>query len=269
MVKITPHQCPSNEAKNDVDVAMANLKEDVKKSDLPIPVLYNEAVEKLKDDGIDMVVEVPEFRNVQHGLYNSRNKSNGVKKMVCQNPEEVQVPSKFLNNFMLADYCFEENRIIIFCSQETRKLIPLITEFFFDGTFKSCPRPFYQLFTVHGEVGSTAETTNVIPLIFVLMCDKKEKNYSIVFSLLKSKLGWNPSKIHCDYERAAINAIKREFPTVTIIGCYYHWSRCVWRKAKSMGFTKSGVERRIITLCARLPLLPCETILFIFIYLFI
>lgn len=260
MVKANPHQCQINEAKNDVDMAMGNLKEIVKTSDLPINTLYNEAISKLKDGGIDMVVEVPEFRNIQHGLYNARNKSNGVLKLVCRNPEDVEVPSKF-HSFIIADYCFMKNRIIIFCTQETKKLIPQITEFFFDGTFKSCPSPFCQLFTVHGDVGSSVETTNVVPLIFVLMCDKKQSSYSIVFNLLKQQLRWSPSKVHCDYEKAAINAIIEEFPTVTVIGCYYHWTRCVWRKANKLGITKSGVERRIVSLSSKLPLLPKDDIL--------
>lgn len=44
------------------------------------------------------------------------------------------------------------------------------------GTFKACPQLFVELYTIIGDVGSTEDTTKVVPLIFGLLSDKKQTN---------------------------------------------------------------------------------------------
>lgn len=68
VVKVVEHQCPSEPAKNDVDLAMANLNENIIKPDEPIPKIFNEAVGNLLDGGLHLVTHVPEFEKFQHGL---------------------------------------------------------------------------------------------------------------------------------------------------------------------------------------------------------
>ncbi|KAF9411156.1 hypothetical protein HW555_005746 [Spodoptera exigua] len=41
---------------------------------------------------------------------------------------------------------------------------------------------------------------------------------------------WNPTKFKLDYEKAAINAIIKVFPTVIIKGCYYHYNKAKRKK---------------------------------------
>lgn len=103
-------------------MSLAALKVNVQKSDQPIPKMYKEAVEKLKDDGIDFITSLPEFQNVQHGLYSARNRSLGVQKVICAVPESEEIPTKF-SDFILADYFSIGNRIVVFCFRESRKII--------------------------------------------------------------------------------------------------------------------------------------------------
>lgn len=59
-------------------------------------------------------------------------------------------------------------------------------EYFFGyGTFKVCTLPFYQLYTLHDDLGSTDESTNIVPLIYVLMSEKTEKSNTILFLLIE------------------------------------------------------------------------------------
>lgn len=86
--------------------------------------------------------------------------------------------------------------------------------------------------------------------------------YYIMFQMIQSQLKqWNPLKIHCDYEIGAINAIIKVFPDIHIVGCYYHWGNCMWRNAKLLKMDGYKQERRIVALCAALPLLPKDVIL--------
>lgn len=93
---------------------------------------------------------------------------------------------------------------------------------FCDGTFSVTPPIFTQLYTIHGVYYS-----NVVPSVYVLLPDKKEQSYRRMFEALKSlKPNLCPKTIMVDYEKTAINAIKTEFSSSEINGCFFHMSQC-------------------------------------------
>lgn len=106
-----------------------------------------------------------------------------------------------------------------------------------------------------------------MPLIFALLMNKKQSTYAIMFELIKSQLpNFQPKHFHCDFELATINAILSSFPNVNLIGCYYHWHRCIWKKAKQLKCVNKP-ENRIVSLVTALALLPAERILEGFVYI--
>jgi len=89
---------------------------------------------------------------------------------------------------------------------------------FFDGTFSVAPPIFTQLYTIHEVYYS-----NVIPNVYILLPDKKEKTHRHMFEILKSlKPNLNPKSIMIDYERAALNAMEMKFCDTEIKGCFFH-----------------------------------------------
>jgi len=50
---------------------------------------------------------------------------------------------------------------------------------FIDGTYKSCPKLFYQLFTIHGVLNN-----NYIPLVYFLLPSKSANCYTYAFQHL-------------------------------------------------------------------------------------
>ena len=54
-----------------------------------------------------------------------------------------------------------------------------------DGTFKVCPRLFYQLYIIHSHMYGTV----VLPELFCLLPDKKVSTYHRLFTLLLTKCG--------------------------------------------------------------------------------
>ncbi|XP_063393612.1 uncharacterized protein LOC134678836 [Cydia fagiglandana] len=252
------HSCQVNYEKNEVAEALVDLRNEASSTDIPMPQLYKKHEEKLMDKGYHLLDSIPSFENVKHSLYNARHKSTGVTKSVYSSAQEVVVPDQYVD-FILDDYWDSDKRIIIFCTSEARNIIQNIDEYFGDGTFKSCPRPFVQLFTLHGDIGSGNATTNVVPLIYALLTDKKKDTYVKMINMIKSALpAWQVKKYHCDYEAAAINAFLEGFPNVDIKGCYMHYSKNIWKTAKQLGHNKSKPEKRIVGMCAVLPLLPAE-----------
>ncbi|XP_049886598.1 uncharacterized protein LOC126381107 [Pectinophora gossypiella] len=251
------HNCQPDTTKNECDIEMDGCqKKIINDVALPIPAIFRETIGSLKDKGLDLIKNLPEFKNIKNKFYRKRNKSLGVDKVWFKNVSKVSIPPKF-QNFLFADYC-SKNRILIFASKLARNLF-CNTNYtvLCDGTFKFCAKPFYQLYTLHVDIGSSKTKINIVPVIYALLPNKTEKTYEIMLRLIKSQIpDWTPKTFILDYEKAVMQAIKSVFPNTPISGCYFHFSRCLWRKAKKLGIHKSKLIKKHIRKCTALALLP-------------
>lgn len=178
-----------------------------------------------KDHGIHFVEKLPELKSIKTSLYNSRYNAIGAEKLTFKDLSNVTIPEK-LNDFLLGDYLTDDTRIILFCTEQGKKLLETLPEFFIDATFKSCPKPFVQLLFIHGDLRGSPQETNTMPLLFAFMPDKKQ--YVTVLQIIISKIPkWNPQKFHSDYESGIINALLEEFPESVIKGCYFHMTKAL------------------------------------------
>lgn len=240
---------------------MDECKKEVVSLETPsIPTIYENFVVSVKDSGLDLISKIPEYNSVKSGLYKLRNSNLGLSKTTPREVHDVKVPDIF-TYFLFADYEDPGTRIMIFCLKENLKKISDIKHLLMDGTFKSTPVPFYQIYTIHGDFGSTYSHNHVIPLFYVFMTNRNTESYEILFQILKSRVPeLNPTKISIDFEIAAIKAVRKIYPEAAMIGCWYHFQRNLWKKGRDLGFKKSKVTWRIISLCSVLPLLPATHI---------
>lgn len=262
--KVHKSECLPDMAKNRVALKVIEAKKEAASLDEPMPKIYKKHFDPLLDEGINLVTNVSSFENMKCALYSERKKQLKLKKLVYKTLHEVEIPANF-KSFLVADYtCIGgDARIIVFASERTEQLLPITDDFFFDATFKSTPKPFYQLMVIHGDTGSTTDKTKISPLFFALMSDKKENSYFALFDIIKTRFPeWNPIKIHADFEIAPTNALDvifSECPTVIIKRCYAHFVRSLYKKAKTLGL-KAKIYKRIVGLYSALPLLPQEFI---------
>jgi hypothetical protein len=101
-----------------------------------------------------------------------------------------------------------------------------------DGTFKNVPTLFQQLYTIHAVV-RTGENAKILLLVYALMTSKTEECYTRFFENLndfiaENEFNLNPQFILTDFEQAAINTIKCEYPDTNCIGCLFHLGQSVW-----------------------------------------
>ncbi|XP_061723753.1 uncharacterized protein LOC133529973 [Cydia pomonella] len=129
-------------------------------------------------------------------------------------------------------------------------------QFFGDGTFKRVPKPFKQLFSLHMDVGSTDETTNIVPMVYALLPDKTKKTYERLFHILKYELCIDIMYYKSDYEMAQYTTFKAVYPDTELTGCFFHFSKAIWKKAEKINFTSTAEQRQAVRLTANLPLLP-------------
>jgi hypothetical protein len=74
-----------------------------------------------------------------------------------------------------------ESGIVIFsCNTNLKCLCNEMCDIFIDGTFKYCPKFFFQLYSIHG-----CKNGNYIPLVFALLPLKTEECYNKMWDLLR------------------------------------------------------------------------------------
>src|SRR5437763_6656314 len=110
-----------------------------------------------------------------------------------------------------------------------------------DGTFKTVPTIFKQLYIIHGCVGGN-ENSRIMPLVYALMSSKSEECYRTLFNNLidfsdEHNIDLQPQFILTDFEKAAINATKAEFQEVQNKGCLFHLSQNIYRKVQALGLS--------------------------------
>lgn len=95
-----------------------------------------------------------------------------------------------------------ETNIVMFSTESNLRILAKQKNIFMDGTFYSCPKPFTQLFTIHG-----VQNNIYIPLAFFLLPDKSESTYSGCFSFLIDRVDsfemcLCPANVFVDFEQA-------------------------------------------------------------------
>lgn len=136
-----------------------------------------------------------------------------------------------------------------------------------DGTFKTVPHMFYQLYSIHGVVRDFT-----FPLVYVLATRKDEHFYTSILNRLKHHAleihqELSPQYISSDFEISFLNAARVTFPSSTLHGCLFHFNQSLWRYAVNLGLktpfadrTNNQIRQAIQCLMA-LPFVPLEDVL--------
>lgn len=258
VIRESSHTCKPDFSKNKIALSVDALKDRCRTEWKPVPVLYEECMKGLDSDSDSSEnSEPPPFSSVKDACYSARKAVLNVSKLKFTNVQEVKFPELLTNNFLLYQGEGVDN-FFIFGSPGCMKLIKKTDLYLADGTFRSVPKPFEQLFTVHVDIGSTREVTTIIPIFFCLLPNKKETTYTEVFRVLKEKFQVSISFFKSDWETAIMNAVRTVHPDVHIKGCFYHFSNAIWKNAEKLGMTMDKQHRRIVRLTSNLALLPVE-----------
>ena len=129
---------------------------------------------------------------------------------------------------------FEHGRILVFASDnQLEYLAGMGKRWGVDGTFKTSPKEFKQIFTIH----VFNDTGRSIPCAFALIPDKKEVSYRLVLASIRfvaQKLGLtvDPAVVMSDFEASIHSALLSEFPGVQLKFCLFHFHQSLIKKMK-------------------------------------
>lgn len=133
--------------------------------------------------------------------------------------------------FLLYDSGPTETRILIFSTQRNLHFLAQSDMWFVDGTFKTVPLIFNQLFTIHG-----VKEKQSLPLVYVLLPNKLTESYKSSFEQLKLlNVNLKPLHLMSDFEQAIINAVSVSFPDAQQKFCFFHLGQSLYRKICQVG----------------------------------
>lgn len=193
------HSCVPNLAEIEVRRKMEKCKKRAREDvSVPVSTIFNEELADIYSKGYDFVTCTPSYKSAKTALCRERRKTLGT----TENPDDandINLTSSLLTlqdgeSFLRLDFKNDDGkRILVFGGEEAKRLLENGETFFFDGTFKSCPRQFSQLYTIHVDSGSSHYETNVNVVLFLLLPDKKRKTYEAALKEIKLWCPkWNP-----------------------------------------------------------------------------
>ncbi|KAF9406388.1 hypothetical protein HW555_013210, partial [Spodoptera exigua] len=153
---------------SEMKLCLKNIQQNVT---APVSTIFEESIDRIKDKGLDLVTTIPLFENRKKTLYKKRNLALGAKKIEFKKAVDIDIPKKY-ENLLFEDYKHKNKRILILCNEEMLKYLSESRHFFIDGTFKLCQNFFYQLYTMHADIGSNDSFFNVVPILYILLPDK-------------------------------------------------------------------------------------------------
>ena len=126
-------------------------------------------------------VNLPQINNLKRTIHSQR-KDNDLPPTPLRRedipvlPERYQV-TKAGEQFLIFDSGVGDNeRILIFATQQGIRFLSNNSHWFMDGTFKLCPEIFYQIYNIHA-----LNNNQVFPCVFALLPGKNEDTYNQLF----------------------------------------------------------------------------------------
>ncbi|KAG0439352.1 hypothetical protein DMUE_2486 [Dictyocoela muelleri] len=126
----------------------------------------------------------------------------------------------------------DADRVLIFTTETHLMHLNFCNEWYCDGTFKSCPRDFTQLYTIMGRMKS-----EIMPFAYFLMKNKSKNGYLKGFKFVAEKLKKHPEYITIDFEMSSFSGLNDIFPNTKIQGCFFHFNQILFRNIQKMGLT--------------------------------
>ncbi|KAG0435139.1 hypothetical protein DMUE_4866 [Dictyocoela muelleri] len=109
-----------------------------------------------------------------------------------------------------------------------------------DGTFKSAPSSFDQLFTIQCYLRN-----DNLPLIYCFLKNRSEVCYDHFFVSWLSKECNDeilPKNLILHFELASYNSCRKYFKDIHFFGCFFHLGQIIWRRIPVLKFATEFVE---------------------------
>ena len=184
---------------------------------------YQFIVENVMTVSLGAAAKLPKFKSLKRTIRRQRQVTNNVQPQPII-LEDLEIPKVYKitvkgDEFLLLDSGPEFHRILIFGTHQNVEMLRGAQFWLDDGTFKTAPALFTQLYVIHPLRGgpNPLEDGHLLPSLFVLLANKTEVAY------MRQILCPDALPIHLivDFEKAVINSFQHFWPTTNIKGCFF------------------------------------------------
>lgn len=262
-----PHLHESDEAEIVVEEVVQRIKRKARSdpNTRPLQIIREELVTVNNEE---VLMRLPERRHLYRNINRIQNAARPRNPMSLS---ELEIPDPYDktmggDQFLQFDSGVDdENRVLIFYAKDDFVKLCNSGIALADGTFKTAPRHFYQMFTIHGVVDG-----KVYPLVYALTARKTEATYTLIFDKLKEhatqlNLQFSPPHFVCDFELGIINSVTKCFPNSVVHGCHFHLTQSIWRYAVQncnlkVPYQNDPEVRRSVNYLLAIGFLPLEDV---------
>lgn len=206
-----------------------------------------------------------DIKNLKDCFYRRRLKGRPTlpkcREELCKTIKETSL-EEYNINIMKED---ANTNIVILSTIENLHHLANCTIILGDGTFKTCPKFYLQLYTLHGY-----NNGSYTACVYCLLPDKKKSTYEIMLSLIaeactENNVTLDPTVVQVDLEMAFHLALRSTWPSCDIRACHFHLAQAWFRKIQSLGLVNDFKEKeselgRWLKLYFVLPILTPEEI---------
>jgi hypothetical protein len=219
-----------------VQASVAAFQTQLKRRRVEEGPLNREAVSQvLATQSQEVLGALPTRANLQRNL--RRGNARGPRPEQETEDWDFSLPADLLevggDQWNFADVWVGGERILGFATETMRRAVSSAGAWYLDGTFRTCPKPFAQVWILLAVVGS-----HCVPGALFLLPGKKEALYLAALRCLLTVLPSAPqvATVMADFELAETNAVRRlQLPGVKVLLCFYHLQQSVVRKLQDMG----------------------------------
>ena len=136
--------------------------------------------------------------------------------------EELILPPEYQQTVKGERFLFYDSgpgpeRILIFGTQRNLEMLESSQYWLADGTFKTAPELFMQVYVIHALRGGPDPLQNghLLPSLFILLTNKTQVTYTRMWQQIKVLCPYaHPNQMIMDFEKAAINSFEQVFGDV-------------------------------------------------------
>ena len=233
------HTHAPNEAKITAARTLQKMKEKANKTEETTQQIVSEECALIDEETI---ANLPPVHHIKRNIRRQRQCSSHSQPLPLD-AQELVLTDEYTktqkgDDFLLYDSGFVEKRMLIFGTHENLHYLCRAKHWSLDGTFKTVPRIFSQLYTIIGFLNDRS-----VPLIYALLPDKCQTTYvHFLDQLKKINPDLAPESIMIDFEKASINSLRMAFPETEIKGCFFHFTQSIYRKIQAHGFQQRYLE---------------------------
>ncbi len=159
------------------DKVIANMRKRAREETTSVHRIYDEALQEVsQESGSEGIIsQLPSLYSLKSSLYRARRERLPP---MPSTRADLDLSGEWCTTldgekFVLANDGLDD-KIVIFATESSLRLLAEATTYFVDGTFSVCPSIFYQVFTIH-----IMKYDQAFPMVYVLLPNKQRASYNV------------------------------------------------------------------------------------------